>query len=50
MENYEKARVRLANIQLNKLKIVAKDKTGTTLLINKKTFQDKELFLMNYAT
>ena len=50
MENYEKARVRLANIQLNKLKIVAKDKTGTTLLINKKNFQDKELFLMNYAT
>ena len=30
-------------MQLNKLKSVAKNKTGTMLRINKKNFQDKEL-------
>ena len=37
------ARVKLTNAQLNKLKSAAKNKTGTTLIITKKNFQDKEL-------
>ena len=41
--NYQEARVKLTNTQLNKLKSVAKNKTGTMLRINKKNFQDKEL-------
>ena len=43
MENYEEARVKLTNAQLNKLKSTATNKTGTTLRITKKKFQDEEL-------
>ena len=44
MANYEEARVKLRNAQLNKLKSAAKYKAGTTLRITKKNFQDKESF------
>ena len=40
---YEEARVKPRNIQLNKLKSAAKNKTGTTLRITKKNFQDDRL-------
>ena len=43
MEIYEEARVKLTNAQLNKLKSTATNKTGTTLRITKKKFQDEEL-------
>ena len=43
MANYEEARIKLSNIQLNKSKSTAENKTGTTLRINKKHFQDQEL-------
>ena len=43
MANYQEARVRLTNTQLNKLKFAAKNKTGTILRINQKNFQDEEL-------
>ena len=43
MANYEEARVKLTNTQLNKLKSAAENKTGTILRINKKKFQDEEL-------
>ena len=43
MANYQEARVKLTNTQLNKLKSAAKNKTGTILRINKKNFQDEEL-------
>ena len=43
MANYEEARVKPANSQLNKLKSAAKNKTGTTLGITKKNCQDEEL-------
>ena len=43
MVNYEEARVKLTNTQLNKLKSVANNGTGTTLRIARKIFQDKEL-------
>ena len=43
MANYEEARVKLTNMKLNKLKSAAKDKTGTTLRIRNKKFQDEEL-------
>ena len=43
MANYEEARVKLANTQLNKLKSAAKNKTGTILRITQKNFQDEEL-------
>ena len=46
MTNYEEARVKLTNIQLNKLKSAAKYKTGTTMRI-KKTFTRKNC-IMNY--
>ena len=49
MESYEETRFKLTNTQLNKLKSTAKNKTGTTLIITKKNFQDErqphELFL-----
>ena len=35
MANYEEARVKLTNTQLNKLKSAAKNKTETTLQNNK---------------
>ena len=46
MANYEEARIKLANIQLNKLKSAAKNRLGTTLRITKKNPQlPHELFL-----
>ena len=38
MENYQKSRVKLTNTQLNKLKFVAKNKTGAALRVTKKNF------------
>ena len=43
MANYEEARVKLTNSQLNKLKSAAKNKTGTTLRITMKSLQDEQL-------
>ena len=43
MANYQEARVKLTNTQLNKLKSAAKYKTGTILRLNKKSFEDEEL-------
>ena len=43
MTNYQEARVKLTNIQLNKLKSAAKNKTGTILRINQKKFEVQEL-------
>ena len=43
MANYHLVRVKLTNTQLRKLKSAAKIKTGTTLRITKKNFQDEEL-------
>ena len=43
MTNYQKARVKLTNTQLNKLKLVRKNKTRTILRFNKKNFEDEEL-------
>ena len=43
MASYEEARDKITNSQLNKLKSTAKNKTGTTLKITKKNFQDEEL-------
>ena len=43
MVNYEEARVKLTNTQLKKLSYAAKNKTGTTLWITKKNFQEDEL-------
>ena len=43
MVNYQEARVKLTNTQLNKLKSAIKNKTGTILRINKKNFQDEEM-------
>ena len=41
--NCEKARVKLTNTQLNKLKSAAENKIGTTLRITNKNFHDEEL-------
>ena len=41
--DYQEARVKLRNTQLNKLKSVAKNKTRTILRVNKKNFEDEEL-------
>ena len=43
MANYQKARVKLTNTQLSKLKSAAKNKTGTILRTNEKNFEDEEL-------
>ena len=43
MANYQEARVNLTNTQLNKLKSAAKTKTGTTIRLNKKYFENQEL-------
>ena len=45
MANYQEARVKLTNTQLNKLKSAAKNKAGTILSIYKENFQDEELAL-----
>ena len=42
--DYQEARVKLRNTQLNKLKSVAKNKTRTILRVNKKNFEDEELW------
>ena len=41
--NYQDVRVKLTRTQLNKLKSAAKNKTGKTLRLNKKNFEDEEL-------
>ena len=43
MVNYQEARVKLTNTQLNKLKSAAKNKTGTILRPNKKNVENEEL-------
>ena len=43
MTNYQEARFKPTNTQLNKLKSAAKNKTGTKLRSNKKNFEDEEL-------
>ena len=50
MANYQKARVKLANTQLNKLKSVAKNKAGAILRMNTKRFQDAELLHESFLT
>ena len=39
MKNYQEAKVKLTNTQLNKLNSAAKNKTGTILRINKENVQ-----------
>ena len=39
----EEERAKLINMQLNKLKSAAKNKTETKLRLNKKNFEDEEL-------
>ena len=43
MTNYQEARVKRKNTQLNKLKSPANNKTRTLLRINKKNFEDEEV-------
>ena len=43
MADYQEARVKLINAQLNKLKPVVKSKTIKILRLNKKNFEDEEL-------
>ena len=43
MANYQEARVKLTNTQLNKSKSAAKIKTGTIFRLYKKNFEDEEL-------
>ena len=43
MVNYQEARVKLTNTQLNILKSAAKNNTGIILRLNKKNFEDEEL-------
>ena len=43
MVEYSKVNVKLSNTQLNKLKNVVKNKTGTTLRINLKIFNENNL-------
>ena len=50
MENYQGAKVKLANTQLNKLKSAAKNKTEINLRINKKNIQDEELLHKLFLT
>ena len=47
MTNYQKARVKLTNTQLNKLKSAAKNYTGTIVRIMNKTLMMKNCY-MNY--
>ena len=42
MTNYQEARFKPTNTQLNKLKSAAKNKAGTKLRSNKKNFEDEE--------
>ena len=43
MVNYQGARVKLTNTQLNKLKSAAKNKTGTIARLNNRNFEDEEI-------
>ena len=43
MANFEEARVKLTNTQLNKLRFAAKNKIGTTLRITRENFLGEEL-------
>ena len=43
MANYQEAKVKLTNAQLNKLKSATKNRTGKILRLNKKNFENKEL-------
>ena len=43
MTNYQEARVKIRNTQLNKSKSAAKSKTGTILKLNRKNVEDEEL-------
>ena len=43
MANYQEARGKLTNTQLNKLNSATENKTGTILRLNKKNFEDEEL-------
>ena len=43
MANYQEAKVKLTNAQLNKLKSATKNRIGKILRLNKKNFEDKEL-------
>ena len=43
MVEYSKVNVKLSNTQLKKIKISAKNKTGTTLRMSLKMFNGKEL-------
>ena len=50
MVNYQEARVKLTNTQLNKSKSATKNNNGTTFRITKKNFQDAELPLELFLT
>ena len=43
MANYQEAKVKLTNTQINKLKSAAKNITGRILRLTKKNFEDEEL-------
>ena len=43
MLNYQEARVKLKNAELNKSKCAANNKAGTVLTLNKKNVEDEEL-------
>ena len=43
MANYQEARIKLSNTQLNKLKSTEINKAVTILRLNKKKFEDEEL-------
>ena len=48
MKYFEEGRAKLTNAQLSKLKSAAKDKTGTTLRLTKKSFNMKNCNI-NYS-
>ena len=50
MANYQQAKVKLASRKLNKLKSKAKNNTGTTSIITKKSLQNQELPHKLYLT
>ena len=50
MENFQEARVKLTNTQLNKLKSAARNKTGIILTLNKKNYEKEKLSLELFLT
>ena len=50
LTNYQEARVKVANTQLNNLKSAAKIKTRTILRLNKKNVEDENAFANNMST